>query len=556
MSFNRHIRRNFNANKTNRIRYDKDNFLCQIYRFDKTKEVQYTVKNVEHNGQVVNWHGMKAIKSKNNNRVSLIFYYEANETSSNYRLEFLFGNTYLKPSATKKDSKLTSNAEIYINGVKQEGTNGSSWASNDANFSRHFQYVTLKKGVNKIEYKLTSNSVFVGLSVKKYELWEAKRHNDANDNLTLINATVEHTNELQINTMTAEFMYHHGLDELLEPTNANANRSGLIFDYRDEINLYIWDTENNKQQVFGGYISTAEVDSDLEKVTLECADRIIDLDRRYSISEIKMKNAYTSEDEDYSYGVDYLKNYNYYSQALKFLCDNCEVPLNTNVKLGSPLVVRKEKKLANYRDGGYTKLTLNGMKANVNKGSITLRNGDSSIKGQSALIYDAKDKSICLNDYPNLYFHYGLGTQMWTEERKETSVIVKDSAVSSTWVKRANSITSATGSSAIKPIWKWVAVNIRQRDIKNFYQSVGSTWKYKSGNCCCKTELMLTLLSAKGLTDLKYVHSHGGKGGHIFAKVNGFYVDPSTSSEKKGWHNYLKGYGSIVKTTTFPQKPF
>ena len=45
MSFNRHITRNFNANKTNRIRYDDDDFTCEILKFDKTYEEQYTPNN-------------------------------------------------------------------------------------------------------------------------------------------------------------------------------------------------------------------------------------------------------------------------------------------------------------------------------------------------------------------------------------------------------------------------------------------------------------------------------------------------------------------------------
>ena len=45
MAFSRHITRNFNANKTHRIRYDDDDFLCQIFRYDKTYEKHYTPTN-------------------------------------------------------------------------------------------------------------------------------------------------------------------------------------------------------------------------------------------------------------------------------------------------------------------------------------------------------------------------------------------------------------------------------------------------------------------------------------------------------------------------------
>lgn len=559
--FSRHITRNFDANKTHRIRYDDDDFICTIYKFDKTQEAQYSAfkGNLDHNGEVLNWKGMKVIKSKNKNSVTLTFYYDAQQTSDNYRLEFLFANTYLNPKTTEKNKELLSNAEIYVNEELQPTGKGSHWNSNDVTFNRHHQYVSLKKGTNKIQYKLVPNSVFIALSIKKYDIWEAKRHNNVDDKLTMIKATVEHTNELQINTMTVEFMYYHELDEILPPTDPNANRSGFVFDYRDEINLSVRDTDGNMQRVFGGYISTVEVDDLLTKLTVECADRLIDLDRRYNISEVVLKDKITDEDEDYSYSVDFLKNYNYYSSALKFLVKSTELPLNTNVQFGNSLVARNNWQLARYKQGATEHLTTTNASATVNKKSMTLRNGDDSLKGQKIVIYDNKSRNVCLNDYPNLYFHYGMGTHLWTEEYETTDSYTVESALTKkqkTWLSRANSITSATGDSCIKPIWKWVATNIHKRDKKNFYQSAETTWKKRSGNCCCRTEVMLNLLNAKGITDLKYVHTHKNGKGHVFARVNGFYVDPSTSSERKGWHNYLKGYGGIVKVTDYPTKPF
>ena len=88
---------------------------------------------------------------------------------------------------------------------------------------------------------------------------------------------------------------------------------------------------------------------------------------------------------------------------------------------------------------------------------------------------------------------------------------------------------------------------------KNFYQSAEKTFSSKKGNCCCQTEVLLNLLNAKGIQDLHYCHSHNSKGGHIFAKVNGMYLDPTT---RNGYGNYIRTYGSPVKITDFPNKPF
>ena len=559
MSFSRHVKRNFNANKTNRIRYDEDDFTCQIFRFDKTSEKHYTPSNntieAVFNGEKVNWNGMSCYRSVNEKQMTIRLKYNAKVASPNYRLELLFANSHKQtPTSTPKDS-LNANATVKVNGKTL--TNSMAMLGTDVNFSRNYQYCTLNQGENVIEYVLSSNTFFVGLAIKKFEVWEAKRHNNRNDDLTLIKASVEHTKDFQINTMTCEFMYYHGLDELLEPTDPNANRSGLIFDYRDEINLYIKDTEGGTQQVFGGYISTAEVNEDLTVLTLECADRLIDLDRRYCLSEITINEYATDENMDYNSYVDLQKNYNNYSDPLKFLLNNNEIYLNSNIKIGDSLVDRITRNLATYREKGYTKLTKSNMLAQVNKGSITLRNGADTLKKQSVVIYDdtVNNDTVLLNSYPNLYLHYGLGIEKWEEkvEESRTVTVQGSTQANSTWVARANKITSATGNAAIKPIWQWCYSQIKYVYKKDFYQSAEKTYSTKKGNCCCQTEVLLNLLNAKGVTNLKYCHAHNSRGGHVFAKVNGKYLDPTT---RNGYGNYIKTYGSPVKITDFPNKPF
>lgn len=559
MSFNRHITRNFNANKTNRIRYDDDDFKCQIYRFDKTYEKHYTPNNgtvTVENGNKETFNGFSCYRSKNSKPLVIKFNYDAKEKSSHYRIELLYANLRKKTKSSKADPTLKASATITIN--KEKVKNSMVMVGTDVNFSRNYQYCTLKEGKNTIEYSLSSNTVFIGIAVKKYDIWEAHRHNTKDDKLTMIKATVEHTEELQINTMTCEFMYYHGLDELLEPTNPNANRSGFVFDYRDEINLWVKDTNGKMEQVFGGYISTVNVDDDLTKLTMECADRMIDLDRRYCLSEIYMKGYKTEDNIDYSSHYDYLKKYNNYSDAVKFLTNNCEIfPLN-NLRIGSPLIKRNERKLVTYKKGAYSKLNKSNMTVTADKGGITLRNGADTLKNGFCVIYDDNiaKQSVLLNNYPNLYFHYGLGVEKWEEKVEETKTVTVEGSTktSETWLKRANSITSATGNNAIKPIWEYCYKKINYVSIANFYQSADKTWSSKKGNCCCKTEVMLNLLNAKGVTNLHYVHCKASANrGHVFGKVGNMYLDPTT---RKGYGDYVKGYGNIVKVTDYPNKPF
>ena len=197
------------------------------------------------------------------------------------------------------------------------------------------------------------------------------------------------------------------------------------------------------------------------------------------------------------------------------------------------------------------------MNVQVNTASITLRNGADTLKPQSVVVYDdsVNNDTVLLNTYPNLYFNYGLGVEKWEEKVEETNTVTVQGSTQakSTWVKRANEITSATGNSAIKPIWQYCYSKIKYVYRKDFYQSAEKTWSSKKGNCCCQTEVLLNLLNAKGVTDLHYCHSHNSKGGHVFAKVNGKYLDPTT---RNGYGNYIKTYGSPSKITDFPNKPF
>ena len=123
MSFNRHITRNFNANKTNRIRYDDDDFRCVIKRFDKTYEMQYTPasNNVKMGNGVEDWmNGFYCYRSKNDKNLVLTFKYNAKEESSNYRIELLYANSHKKTTSSKADSTLVANADITINGTIQK----------------------------------------------------------------------------------------------------------------------------------------------------------------------------------------------------------------------------------------------------------------------------------------------------------------------------------------------------------------------------------------------------------------------------------------------------
>ena len=117
---------------------------------------------------------------------------------------------------------------------------------------------------------------------------------------------------------------------------------------------------------------------------------------------------------------------------------------------------------------------------------------------------------------------------------------------------------NSTGLEAAKKIAAWCGPNIKYASYENFKRSPDKVLSMGSGNCCDQTRLMLQMMDGAGVTatlQLIYVHTVGGKGGHVFAKINGTYVDPVKA---KPWGNYVTGYGvpGSAPNSVYPKLPF
>ena len=554
---NKHITRNYNANKVKVLRPD-DDFRLEVFRYDKTSEQFYTVAKPNFDTTLATKYTLNGIPVYYTNKnidLDLNFEYYAKTDSEHYRLELLYINTYKDTQNSKKNRKNKAIIKsIYVNG--KQVLKNKEVKSNDVTYNRHYLYIKLKEGLNYIDYSLSSNMAFVGLAIKRFDVYEAHRDSRNSDKLTMIGNEVDKTSELEVNTMKCTLMYYHGLDEKLKPTDAKANPSGLLFDYRDEINYYVRNTTNKMMRVFGGYISKLDLDNDLTKLTLNCTDRLIDLDRRYCLSEIYLNGDTSDGKVTYNDSIDFVRNFKYYSSAIKFLMNHSEVPVNCNLIVDSPLVEMKRKTLANYGKKGYNKFTKNNIWTGAANNYVLLRNSNNIDKQQSIVIYDCSKKPQLLNNYPNLWIQYGMGKEVWEEKIYETKT-KESSGIASSVQKQADKIApNVTGWNAVKPIWEWITTHIKHNSKrKGFYQTPQTTLKNMEGNCCCKTELLLDMCNHKGVTDLKYVHVKKGSEGHVFSKINGKIIDPSISN---GWGNYYKKLGKLGsgKTTTYPTKPF
>lgn len=120
---------------------------------------------------------------------------------------------------------------------------------------------------------------------------------------------------------------------------------------------------------------------------------------------------------------------------------------------------------------------------------------------------------------------------------------------------------SATSSNNPKQIVIDCAMAVRRKlnwtgSYSGFRYTSDQVLKRGSSNCCDGSRLLAEMCAYKGVY-LEYVHVRGGKGGHVFNRYNGTYVDWIKMRSASNFGDYVTGYGSPPgKVTKYPTKPF
>ena len=490
------------------------------------------------------------------------------------------GNCYMGDNA---------NFKVTVDGVAVK--NNTIRRGLDVIHSRNYAYVTisqkqvdkykaLDKAPLKIKYTFTTaNTAFFSFAIKKYKLWQGDKYNEEGHELTLKSADIQLTNKFDVDTATVNIMYWHGLDD-----ETGLNLSGYKFDYRDEINIFIKNNAGVMEQSFGGYISTVSVDNNLTIMSLSCASRLIDLDNRTSLSEIYMNSV--TDVSEYKEKYDYTKNCDNWSSPLKFLCDYAEIPLNTNVSDSKPLVRNKILQQLKY---GYSKdctsaITTSHMTYEANSNSVLLRNNPESNITQSVRIFDdvvmgLKDK-VVINNYPNLWIDYGLGSAESTKKMGISSSTNAATTTAGSATQCPNRGNTATYSKAIyklannatnlcykannnehnKTLCKQIVLYVKKKYpyVKYFNSKYTADYLANHVGCSCNcvdhAKLVLTLCSAKGIPH-KYLWYRNGSYNssglsHVLCDIYGVIADASAASG--GWGKVIQGFSKGQKYAQFP----
>lgn len=586
-----HVKRGYGKNHHNspqtNISYRGENYKIEIRKFDRNFDTFYNTTNISYtNMDLGRWRNLKilayddtdnstisintdnSVKKTKQKKSSIEFEYKCSETG-NYVLELLYFDMGYNLNKCRADIYLKTGKGDYV----KQRINGV-WSGDDNNLNRHIQYFDFKKGTTyKIRYDTNINMGIIGGIIKKYDTYYGTRTNQGD--LTIDSVNVKINEKIQPNEATVKIWYNHEMDD-------ESNLSGYLFDFRDEINIYKKDVDDiDFIQLFGGYISTVDVDEKNLIMTLSCADRLIDGDNRYCMQEMVMLGG-DSDEIGYEYSEDSYQSYDSRGEMLNYLTNIFELPLGNDNILNDDYLKRDFGYQYWYNKANIPKITTKNMIATKTDDFLICRNGnkrddnDNSYdsegnKPQIMTILDVSEtkENILLNNNPNFWIRYGLGDA----EKNSTNVegVINTNSninyISNTVRKFADKVTGQTGEGSVKAMWLAVAkLHYRNTKKGGFIWSPEETIK-GGGNCCCKARLLGEMLTYKGVTGIQYVHIKKGSMGHVFLrlkKFNGktnFIIDPTEKTEKKGWGHYLHYNGATItsnlrRITNFPEKPF
>lgn len=574
-----HVKRGYGKNNKNspqkNIRYDGEDYKVEIRKFDRTFDNIFTPSNlIFTNLNKSNWRNLNVLTHDNKSgKGSFSFDLKCAETGT-YMVDLLYFDMNYNENKCYADIYLKTNNSDFV----RQNSN-TSWSGDNNNVNRHSQLFTLiKDNLYTFKYESNNNLGVVGIIIKKYDVYYGTRTN--NGDLTIEEINIKLNDKVQPNEAEVKIWYNHELDD-------TSNISGYLFDFRDEINIYKKDINDiDLVQIFGGYITTVNVDENNLIMTINCADRLIDGENRYCLQEMVLLEGDNVNTAEYKYSVDAYKSYENRGLMLDYLTNIFELPLSNDNILKDKYLTREFNYKYNYDKNNCPIITTKNMIATKANTHLVCRNGKNrddnnnmydgkGDKPQTMTILDVSKtkQNILLNTSPNFFIQYGLG-----DAEKNNTIITgaTDTAntvntqnnisyISTTVRKFADKNSKNKGENCVKDLWK--AVCKLPRSLKNGFIYTPEQVIKSGGNCASKARLLGEMLTYKGVTGIQYVHIKKNSNGHVFLRLkkfkgkSNFYVDPSSCKESDGWGNYVKYKGGTVtnnlqKISDFPTRPF
>ena len=481
--------------------YD-EKFLLEIFHNEREYEQRYPCSTDSplktSNAVIEGWKSEVNYKSRDSNDYYLSINFIAPKTGE-YTIEVLYRTSFegkYKTVWTVDDNP----TEYYLKGCPE-------YRSRRVN-DYHFQ-----KGEHSFQIQCNASIYVIGIDIKSITPYRADDSLKKENRLTLIKANHKVTDDISADELTVEILY----DNAWQDPNSLTN---YIFDYRDEVNFHLINSEGEMEQVFGGYVSSCSLESNETILKINCAGRLIDGEKRYIVEEMAVGgDASILED---SFPHEYIRHFVNYNDATEYLFDNFEQPLASNIDT----IIKAKQYDSIYFDCS-TRETLDRCKAeNVTTELMPLgayiRNGSGANNTQRLELYNnawyPNQPPILLDDYPIFYIEYGLGEAVTTLEAEQTEA---DASGSSGGVITANYYPTCECCGGSTPYQRY------QRSFRNYCPECG-----KSGTLGIypkSSDGEITCMMEKGGCDSDYCCYCGGE--KDYGKCGTYKLTPASGGE-------------------------
>ena len=324
----KHIERDYSAHRKSVIRPYDEYVKLEIFSFDPKFTQTYLREDnslgIGSNCTETSWKSWTCLKSTDKqNDMVISLSYDATEVGD-YRIDLLYEqNDYIHDGKTNTGKDLLGHLKIdgvYDDDVLFDGENNI--------IKRITSFHHFDVGLKKIKVNVPHNCYFYGAIIRKVIKYVGDNYyGDAlgseEGNMVLTSTTLTVSDMTKPSEITADIFYDTDFECDLSP-------SGFYIDYHDECNFYVKTDDGTVKQVFGGYVSSILPDSNRTKLTLHCADRLIDGQNKYLLDQMQLGGG-TKDVNDTGYQDHMSKNFESYPQALQYLCNVHEVTLKSNI---------------------------------------------------------------------------------------------------------------------------------------------------------------------------------------------------------------------------------
>ena len=427
----KHIPRDYSAHKKSILRPYDEYVKLEIFSCDPEFTRYYLAEDNSltkfSNAVKTSWKSWSCFISKNK-RDDMVFDLKYNATEfGEYRIDIYYEKSNHIYSDVKYNTgkNLTGQVTIF-NGSNTVHDKEYQFNGENNVLKKITVYEKFNTGVHNINLEIPVNCYFMGVIVQKLKVYTAQIEYGDNakrlrGNIAISSATVSCTDMVKPTELKAEIGYDNALECFNSP-------SGFYIDYMDEVNFYAKDDDGVIRRVFGGYVSSILPDSNNQKLTLHCTDRLADGQNKYVLDEMKLEGGTTALNEDeYSDGM--TKNFKSYAQALKYLCDIHESTLKSNISPNYLVDGEKFVKglvLSYGRNKNIKSIPVsNGISTSADN-FIMIRNKPSGEKVQTWTLYNASKVAKTppkITDYKYLHITYGLGSPKTEIKSKVTEKV-------------------------------------------------------------------------------------------------------------------------------------